>query len=226
VSFSFVFCGLDFVAEIRLFGYGGFNRLRLAAASGPEELVEKNEVSRSGKKPPVAKICHRVLSLSGRLVMNHSLKTGLSFGLTSGIITTLGLMVGLHSGTHSRLAVIGGILTIAIADAFSDALGIHVSEESENKHTSREIWEATACTFVSKFVFALTFLVPVLALPLTTALVVSVAWGLSLLAVFSFYLAKEQGEKPWRVAGEHLLIAAVVIVITHLAGEWISSTFS
>jgi len=49
--------------------------------------------------------------------MKHQLKTGVSFGLTSGIITTLGLMVGLHSGTQSRIAVVGGILTIAIADA-------------------------------------------------------------------------------------------------------------
>ena len=67
--------------------------------------------------------------------MKHSVKTGFTFGLTSGIITTLGLMVGLHSGTHSPRAVIGGILTIAIADAFSDALGIHLSEESRNIHS-------------------------------------------------------------------------------------------
>ena len=39
---------------------------------------------------------------------------------------TLGLMVGLHAGTHSMPAVLGGILTIAVADAMSDALGIHV----------------------------------------------------------------------------------------------------
>ncbi len=71
--------------------------------------------------------------------MKHSIKTGLSFGLTSGIIKTLGLMVGLHSGTHSKIAVIGGILTIAIVDAFSDALGIHVSEEAENRHGTIEI---------------------------------------------------------------------------------------
>jgi hypothetical protein len=45
--------------------------------------------------------------------MKLSFKTGLSFGLTSGVITTLGLMVGLHSGTHSRTVVIGGIVTIA-----------------------------------------------------------------------------------------------------------------
>ena len=59
--------------------------------------------------------------------MEHSLKVGFSFGITSGIITTLGLMVGLNSSTNSKVAVIGGILIIAIADAFSDALGIHIS---------------------------------------------------------------------------------------------------
>ena len=47
--------------------------------------------------------------------MKRSVKAGFSFGLTSGVITTLGLMVGLHSSTHSKLVVIGGILTIAIA---------------------------------------------------------------------------------------------------------------
>ena len=158
-------------------------------------------------------------------MMKHSLKTGFSFGLTSGIITTLGLMVGLHSGTHLKLVVLGGILTIAIADAFSDALGIHVSEESENKHTTKEIWESTICTFVTKFIFAATFLVPVLLFSLMTAIVVSVVWGLSLLSIFSFYMAKEQREKPWKVIGEHLLIAVVVIIITHYVGGWIGSTF-
>ena len=156
--------------------------------------------------------------------MRHSLKTGLSFGLTSGIITTLGLMVGLHSGTHSKLVVLGGILTIAIADAFSDALGIHVSEESENRHSTREIWESTVFTFLFKFVFALTFIVPILLLPLGTAIVVGVAWGLSMLAIFSLYIAKEQKESPWKVVGEHLLIAVVVIIITHYVGHWIGAT--
>jgi len=157
--------------------------------------------------------------------MKHSLRVGFSFGLTSGIITTLGLMVGLYSGTHSKLVVIGGVLTIAIADAFSDALGIHVSEESENKHTAKEIWESTIATFLSKFVFALTFIVPVLLFPLATAIIVSVVWGLSLLGLFSFYIAKEQEIRPWKVVIEHLGIALVVIIITHYAGGWISSAF-
>ncbi|MBE0522046.1 MAG: VIT1/CCC1 transporter family protein [Candidatus Methanoperedenaceae archaeon] len=157
--------------------------------------------------------------------MKHTIKTGLSFGLTSGIITTLGLMVGLHAGTQSRLVVIGGVLTIAIADAFSDALGIHVSEESESKHSEYEIWEATLSTFFFKFIFALTFLVPVLFLELQTAIYVSIIWGLLLLCILSFTLAKEQNTSVARVVAEHLIIALVVIFITHNTGEWISVTF-
>ncbi len=158
--------------------------------------------------------------------MRHSLKTGFSFGLTSGIITTLGLMVGLHSGTRSKLVVIGGILTIAIADAFSDALGIHISEESENKHTTKEIWESTLSTFLSKFIVALTFIIPILLLQLSAAIIVSIIWGLSLLGIFSFLLAREQKVRPWKVVIEHLFIAAVVITIAHLVGDWIGSMFS
>ncbi|NMX20946.1 hypothetical protein C5S30_00580 [ANME-1 cluster archaeon GoMg4] len=155
--------------------------------------------------------------------MKHSWKVGFSFGLTSGIITTLGLMVGLHSGTHSKLVVLGGVLTIAIADAFSDALGIHISEESENKHTAKEIWESTIATFLSKFVFALTFIVPVMLFQLSTAIIVSVVWGLSLLGLFSFYIAKEQKVKSWKVVIEHLSIALVVIITTHYVGAWIAA---
>jgi VIT1/CCC1 family predicted Fe2+/Mn2+ transporter len=151
--------------------------------------------------------------------MRHSLKVGFSFGSTSGIITTLGLMVGLHSGTHSRIAVLSGILTIAIADAFSDALGIHISEESENKHNAKEIWESTIFTFLSKFVFASTFIVPLLLFNLSTAVIVCLIWGFSLLGIFSFYLAKSQKTKPFPVVAEHLLIALAVIAITHYLGD-------
>lgn len=138
----------------------------------------------------------------------------------------MGLMVGLHSGTHSKFVIIGGILTIAIADAFSDAMGIHVSEESENEHHAGEIWQATLFTFLSKFFIALTFLFPLLLFELSTAIIVSIIWGLSLLGIFSFFLAKNQKIKSWVVIVEHLAIALIVIVITHYVGDWIRATFS
>ncbi|MBU2540878.1 MAG: hypothetical protein KJ593_03150 [Candidatus Omnitrophica bacterium] len=158
--------------------------------------------------------------------MKHSLKVGFSFGVTSGIITTLGLMVGLHSGTNSKLVVIGGILTIAIADAFSDALGIHVSEEMENKHTAKQVWAATIATFFSKLVFALTFIIPVLLFELSTAIVIAIIWGLSILSLFSYRMARKQRVNPWKVLAEHLFIAIIVIIITHYLGDWIASNFA
>jgi len=153
--------------------------------------------------------------------MKDSLRTGISFGLTSAVITTLGLMVGLHSGTQSRIVVLAGILTIAVADAFSDALGIHISEEAENIHSAKEIWGATVATFLTKFLFAMTFLVPVLLISLSAAIIVNLIWGLSILTVLSYIIARSQGKPPWKIVGEHLLIATVVIAVTHWLGEWI-----
>ncbi|MBU0536083.1 MAG: hypothetical protein KKE20_03905 [Nanoarchaeota archaeon] len=158
--------------------------------------------------------------------MKRSIKIGFSFGLTSGIITTLGLMVGLHSGTHSKLVVLGGIFTIAIADAFSDALGIHISQESENKHTLRQIWFATISTFVSKFIFASTFIVPVLVFDLSTAIIISIAWGLFLLSALSFYMARQEKTAAWKVIAEHIGIAVLVIIITHYVGDLVSVLFA
>ena len=158
--------------------------------------------------------------------MKHSLRVGLFFGLTSGIITTLGLMMGLYSGTHSRLAVIGGILTIAIADSLSDALGIHVSEESENKHTTKEIWESTLSCFLCKFIVASSFILPVILIELKSAIYVSIIWGLSLLSILSYNIGKNQKAKTWVVISEHLIIAAVVIIAAYYVGYLINLTFA
>jgi vacuolar iron transporter family protein len=158
--------------------------------------------------------------------MKDSIKKGFSYGVTSGVITTLGLMVGLNSSTHSQLVVVGGVLTIAIADALSDALGIHVSIESENKCSHKEVWESTIAAFLTKFLFALTFLVPILLFQLSTAVVVSVIWGMLLLGLSSYYLARKNKMSPWKSMAEHLSLALMVIVITYYLGIWISSIFA
>ncbi|MBR9706227.1 hypothetical protein GOV14_04280 [Candidatus Pacearchaeota archaeon] len=159
--------------------------------------------------------------------MKKSIKKGFSFGLTSAIITTLGLIIGLNSTTHSRSIVIGGILTIAVADALSDALGVHISEEASSKKiTKKQVWEATISTLLSKFIFAITFLVPVLLLKLDTAIIVSIIWGLFLISIFSYYIAKSQNASPYKALLEHLVIAGIVIVITHNLGLIIGKFFA
>lgn len=146
-----------------------------------------------------------------------ALLSGTGFGLTSGVLTTLGLIVGLHSGTDSRSAVVAGITTIAVADALSDALGIHVSQESTGA-AERSAWVAAAMTFAAKLAVALTFLVPVLTLALGPAVIVSVAWGLVLLTVFSVYVAHINGTKPTEAVLQHLSVAAVILVASLAVG--------
>ena len=158
--------------------------------------------------------------------MNGSTRKGLGFGLISGIITTLGLIVGLNSGAYSRNVIIGGIIVIAIADAMSDSFGIHISEEFEKKRSEKEVWQATIYTFLFKFIFAMTFIVPIIFLQLQTAVLVSIIWGLSLISLFSYFIAKMQKLKPYKMILEHLLIAIVVIAITNYIGSLIPRLLS
>ena len=157
--------------------------------------------------------------------IGHSIKTGLSFGLTSGIITTLGLMIGLDAGTHSRLAVLGGIIVIAVADGLADAMSIHISEESEGTHTALQVWKSAAAAFFSKAVLTLSFAVIVLAFELPTAIIISLVWGTLLLTTLSYGLAKLEKAVAWKVIAEHLAIATFVIVVSFLVGNWVSINF-
>lgn len=151
---------------------------------------------------------------------------GVGFGLTSGVITTLGLIIGLHSGTHSKLAVLAGLIVLAIADAMSDAMGIHVSEEAEMEHSTRELWETTSFTFVSKFIVSFSFAIPIVLLEISTAIMASVAYGVALIMIFSFGMAKAQKQNPSRVIVEHILIAILVIILAHYIGDMVYGAFS
>lgn len=157
--------------------------------------------------------------------MNSAIRRGFSFGLASGVITTLGLVVGLNSSTHSKMVVLGGIMIIAVADALSDAVGIHVSVESEKRSSSRSIWESTAAAFLTKFVIALTFIVPVLLLPLYSAIIASIVWGLALIAVFSYVMSLKNKFSPVKAMAEHLAIAVIVVIVTHYLGLWVSALY-
>lgn len=154
--------------------------------------------------------------------MRNSIKKGLGFGLTSGVITTLGLIIGLYSSTESKWIIIGGVLIIAIADSLSDAMGIHISEETSIKD-SKKIWAATISTFISKLIFALTFVIPLLIFSIDLAIIFSIFWGLLLISALSAYISKKNNTKPYKAIIEHLILAIFVIVVTYLIGRFIHS---
>jgi len=157
--------------------------------------------------------------------VNDSIKRGFSFGLTSGVITTLGMIIGLNASTGSLLAIIGGIVIIALTDALSDSFGMHMSEEFSNGEHQKKVWEATFATFFFKLLFALSFVIPFLLFELNTAIVVCIIYGLLLIGIFSYYIAGLHNLNKGKVILEHLGIALIVIILTHLVGTMIRNFF-
>ena len=158
--------------------------------------------------------------------MKDGLWKGFGFGITSGVITTLAVVVGLHSGTQSKLAVLVGILVLAVADALSDAIGIHISEEAENKHTTHELWQSAFFTFISKLCVALSFIIPLQLFELYTAILASVVWGVLLISVFSYVMSKSQKQNPAKVIAVHVIITLAVVILAHYIGDCVHELFA
>ena len=152
-------------------------------------------------------------------------RTGVYFGTTSGVITTLGVIIGLNSGTESLVAVVGGIFVIAVADAMSDALGIHLAQEADSAASDKQVGAATFATFFAKFLTASSFALPFLLLSVETAILISIVWGYLIISVLSYQLASEQNLKALNVIMEHAVIATFVIIASHFIGVWVKSAF-
>jgi VIT1/CCC1 family predicted Fe2+/Mn2+ transporter len=68
----------------------------------------------------------------------------------------------------------------------------------------------------------MSFAIPVLLANLEVAIMIDIAWGLSLLIVLSYFVSEYEGRKKWRDIFEHLMIAVLVIALSYYASEWIT----
>ena len=152
------------------------------------------------------------------------LQTKFSFGATSAIITNLGIITGLDTLAHPKSSIIAGILVVALADNIADSFGIHIYQESECID-SKEVWSSTLSNFLTRIFVSLTFIVLAAALPLNLAVSCSIGWGLALLAVMSYAIAKERKVNPYSAIFEHIAIAVVVITLSHFVGRYIIGRF-
>ncbi len=154
----------------------------------------------------------------------HGWQTRFSFGSTSAIITNLALMAGLHSQTNAKVSIIGGILVIALADNISDSFGIHIYQESEKIET-KEIWTSTFFNFTSRVIVSLSFVALFFLFPLNLAIILSMIWGLALLAIISYMIAKNENANPYLSIFTHLLIAIAVIGLSNIVGDLLIHRF-
>jgi vacuolar iron transporter family protein len=147
--------------------------------------------------------------------------TGLGFGATSGIIATLALIVGLGTLTDSISTALAGIYIVAFSDGLSDALGIHLSQESNHKLKDKEVWAATLYTLLFKIVIAFSFTIPLILFPSITGIILCAIWGYFLLGILSYIVAKRKKEKSIPIIIEHWSIMSFILIITYLIGLYV-----
>jgi predicted adenylyl cyclase CyaB len=154
-----------------------------------------------------------------QLVLRFHEKVGeLAFGITSGILTTIGVLVGVNSATADRLAVVAAVVAIAVADSCSDAFGMYMARVSERGVAPKQALRHALGTLLGKAFLPLTFLGPLLVLPLDVAVWVDLAWGALALALLSAEQAVVEQRPVARRIARNLGLAVVIVANSILAG--------
>jgi vacuolar iron transporter family protein len=151
--------------------------------------------------------------------------TKFSFGVTSATVTGLAFIVGLSRNANPKLSIIGSLSVFAVADNISDSLGIHVFQESDLKEP-KTVRTSTIFNFLTRLLVTIVFILLVAFLPIGYAVISSIVWGISLLAVLSYFIAKQQRINPYSAIFQHVAIAVAVIIVSNFLGEWITKIFS
>lgn len=139
-----------------------------------------------------------------------------AFGVTAAVLTSMALIVGLGSAKSGQANIVAGLLIIGIADNLSDTLGIHLHEEADSGET--KAFSLAVSNYATRLFVVCSFVGLVLLLPLPAARVVSLVWGVTLLSVLTYFIAKARAVRPLPEILKHLVIAATVIALSHLIG--------
>jgi VIT1/CCC1 family predicted Fe2+/Mn2+ transporter len=146
------------------------------------------------------------------------------FGSTAAIITNTSLIVGMGSAGTGKGPILGGLLTIALADNISDSLGIHMYKETEGGDQKLSAL-ATALNFAARLLVSLSFVAIILVLSPAWAMPVAILWGLLLLVIISYLINRSNGRNSVLEILKHLLVAVAVIAVSHYAGLLIGQHF-
>jgi VIT1/CCC1 family predicted Fe2+/Mn2+ transporter len=149
-----------------------------------------------------------------------------SFGVTAAVITGLAVIVGLDEFTNPKMSIIGALLVMALADNITDSLGIHIYRESQFNCPDNDSHSHTVGNFLSRLGILAIFVLIIYILPIAYAVILSIAFGLLLLSILSYLIAKKQGTNPFSAVLQHVGIAVLVILGSHLLGRTITTLFS
>ncbi len=143
---------------------------------------------------------------------------GATFGVMEATIMMLGVMTGL-SVTGNKFIVAIGLLTAGLADAIANAVGFHVSEETETFHTKREVWKSMLYAFLGTLVTITIMALPVIFLQLKQAVVTTWVIGIIILMILGYSVSKiAKREKPLALMLEYTAFGVFAAVLCYALG--------
>ncbi|MGB8277717.1 MAG: hypothetical protein WCF20_07285 [Methylovirgula sp.] len=140
-----------------------------------------------------------------------------SFGAVSAIVTSVGLIIGFGAAEISKPTIIAGLLIVGLADNLTDSLSIHIYQESE-KLEEHAAFRATLCNFVTRVFVSMSFVLLVLTLSGAAVIMASLAWGILLLVSLTWLVARGRHANVPTEILKHLVVAAVVVAVSHAIG--------
>jgi vacuolar iron transporter family protein len=151
-----------------------------------------------------------------RFVRPESLRR-ISFGAPAAIVTSIALIVGLDTAAAHRAAIVGSLLILALADNLTDALGVHIYQESE-RLAQPDAFRTTVANFLTRLLVSLSFVALVLTTHAPLRSYLSLTWGLLLLALLSYLLARARAVSPPAEIAKHCAVALIVIALSAAIG--------
>jgi len=149
----------------------------------------------------------------------------ISYGGTAAVVTSTALICGLSAADTTKPIIVSALLIAALADNLTDALSVHVFQESEQLDR-KDAFTGTVTNFATRLLLCISFVPFVVLSPLAHAANIAILWGAFLLAMLTYLVARERKMNPALEVAKHLLVASAVIATSMLIGRWIGSVLN
>lgn len=149
----------------------------------------------------------------------------ISYGGTAAVVTSTALISGLSAADATKPVIVSALLIAALADNLTDALSIHIFQESEQLD-QRDAFARTITNFVTRLLLCISFVLLIELFPFPHATKMAVAWGMLLLAALTYLVARERKVKPLPEILKHLLVAIAVVTVSMMVGHWVGAVLN
>jgi len=149
----------------------------------------------------------------------------ISYGGTAAVVTSTALISGLSAAGATRAVIVCALLIAAFADNLADALSVHIFQESEQLD-KKDALTGTITNFLTRLLLCISFAPLVGLFPLSHVAKAAIVWGMLLLAILTYLVARERKVNVLPEVLKHMVVAFVVITMSITIGHWIGVLFS